>query len=65
MFSLAFGRTAATGAATTLNCAMNPALNSQQHFYYDSCRPREPSADARWVGVEPHLQEWVKGVHII
>lgn len=44
-----FGRTPQMGAATSLNCAVNPDLNSQQHFYYDSCCPRQCSWDARWV----------------
>ena len=43
----------AAGAVTSMNCAVNPALNSQQHFYYDSCRPKRPSADSRWGGASP------------
>ncbi|XP_064396433.1 retinol dehydrogenase 12-like [Halichondria panicea] len=35
------------GAATTLNCAINPALNSQEAFYYDSCKVTAPNPDAR------------------
>ncbi|XP_064396428.1 uncharacterized protein LOC135343355 [Halichondria panicea] len=35
------------GAATTLNCAVNPALNSQEAFYYDSCKVTAPNPDAR------------------
>jgi hypothetical protein len=45
--SLVFGRKPEAGAATSLNCAVNPDLNSQQHFYYDSCQPKQASADAR------------------
>ncbi len=41
------GRKPDVGAATSLNCAVNPDLNSRQHFYYDSCRPKEPSAASR------------------
>ena len=37
------------GAATTINCAVNPHLNSQQAYYYADCRPKEPSATARYI----------------
>ena len=37
-------RNLAQGAATTINCAVNPELNKQQHYYYDSCNVVEPSA---------------------
>ena len=47
LFCVAIGRKADAGAATSLNCAVNPDLNSQQHFYYDSCRPKDPNPEAR------------------
>ena len=51
---LVVGRTPVEGAATSLNCAVNPQLNSQQHFYYESCRPKLSSANSRLgnVGVQ-------------
>ena len=44
---LVVGRTPVEGAATSLNCAVNSQLNSQQHFYYDSCRPKLSSSNSR------------------
>ena len=38
------------GAATTINCAVNPELNSQQCFYYADCRPKQPTSIARYIG---------------
>ena len=32
-------RTAKAGAATSINCAVNPELNTQQCFYYADCKP--------------------------
>ena len=37
------------GATTSINCAVNPDLNSQQCFYYDSCQVKESSADSRYM----------------
>ena len=31
------------GAVTPINCAVNPQLNSQQHFYFDNCTVKQPS----------------------
>ena len=45
--SLAFLRSLKDGAATTINCAVNPELNTQEALYYDSCRPKQSSADSR------------------
>ena len=42
------------GAATTINCAVNPELNTQQCIYYDSCRPATSSAASRCV-LQIHL----------
>ncbi len=47
IFLIAFARSPEKGAATTLNCAVNPALNSQQAFYYDSCKVSPHNPDAR------------------
>ena len=32
------------GAATSINCAVNPELNKQQHYYYDNCEVTSPLA---------------------
>ena len=50
-FSPAIARTPKEGAATTLNCAVNPALNSQQAAYYEDCREKPCNPDAKWVSV--------------
>ena len=42
-----FGRSPEKGAMTTINCAVNPVLNSQQAFYYSSCRPVQVNDTAR------------------
>ena len=43
------GRTPQQGAVTTINCAVNPSLNSQQAIYYDSnCRPELATNTARY-----------------
>ena len=31
------------GAATSINCAVNPGLNKQQHYYYDNCNVKTAS----------------------
>ena len=46
MLFLAIGRTPDAGAATVINCAVNPDLNSQRHVEYESCRPKTCTADA-------------------
>ena len=46
---LVFKRTAKQGAATAIDCAVNPQLNSQQCFYYDSCAPKQSSPDSRYL----------------
>ena len=35
------------GAATTINCAVNPELNSRQAFYYEDCRQKQSTAESR------------------
>ena len=42
------GRSVAQGAVTTINCAVNPALNSQQAIYYNEGPPKQPTATARY-----------------
>ena len=37
------------GAATTINCAVNPELNSRQAYYYEDCRRKESTADSRYI----------------
>ena len=45
-----FMRTPEKGAVTTINCAVNPELNSQQAIYYTSnSRPEQASETARYV----------------
>ena len=43
---LAFFKTPQQGAVNTINCAVNPELNKQQHYYYDSCNVKAPSSQA-------------------
>ena len=43
-----FMRSVKDGAATTINCAVNPRLNSGQCFYYSDCAPKQPTAIARY-----------------
>ena len=43
-----FMRGVKDGAATTINCAVNPQLNSGQCFYYSDCAPKQPIAIARF-----------------
>ena len=45
--SLDFMRSVKDGAATTINCAVNPELNSGQCVYYSDCAPKQPTAIAR------------------
>ena len=35
-------RTPAQGAATILNCAVHPELNSNKHYFYTDCRVNTP-----------------------
>ncbi|XP_065911854.1 retinol dehydrogenase 11-like [Dysidea avara] len=42
-----FARTPQQGAMTTLNCAVNPSLNSQQAVYYNNCSPEQAPNTAR------------------
>ena len=45
---LGLGRTPEKGAITTINCAVNPALNSQQAIYYSSnSTPEQTTETAR------------------
>ena len=46
-FAVAIIRDAETGAATSVNCAVNPRLDSQRCFYYDSCQIKESSTISR------------------
>ncbi|XP_064399277.1 retinol dehydrogenase 12-like isoform X2 [Halichondria panicea] len=55
-----FARTPVKGASTTLNCAINPALNSQTAHYYSSCRETQCSPDARNVEYQEEL--WRRSV---
>ena len=51
LYSALLGRSSVDGAATTINCAVNPELNSQQALYYDSCRPIQSSSASRYSAV--------------
>ena len=44
---IALMRSVKDGAATTVNCAINPDLNSQQCVYYSDCAPKQPTRIAR------------------
>ena len=45
MYVLGFAKSPKKGALTTINCAINPTLNSQQAIYYSDCKPdRAPAA---------------------
>ena len=49
---LGLGRTPQQGAVSSINCAINPSLNSQQAVYYDSnCRPEQATDIARYYTV--------------
>ncbi|CAI8041845.1 Short-chain dehydrogenase TIC 32 A, chloroplastic [Geodia barretti] len=56
-------RTPKEGAATSINCAVNPQLNSRQCLYYDSCRPTNSSADSRNEGYQEVL--WEKSIEMV
>ncbi len=45
--SLAVLRDAQAGATTSLNCAVNPKLNSQKCMYFADCRPAVSSLESR------------------
>ena len=46
---IGFGQTPEKGAVSTINCAVNPELNSQQAIYYSSnARPDQASETARY-----------------
>ena len=57
LISSAMVRDAKAGAITTINCAVNPHLNSGQCFYYDSCQVKEPSAISRCA--HPHRNAYI------
>ena len=42
------GKSVPQGAVTTINCAVNPTLNSQQAIYYSDGTPKQPSSTARY-----------------
>jgi WW domain-containing oxidoreductase len=54
---IALLRDAQKGATTTLNCAVNPKLNSQRCLYFVNCQPTLPSAIARNVIHQEQLWE--------
>jgi len=41
------GRSVEEGAATIINCAVNPSLHTEQAVYYSEGRPTQPSRTAR------------------
>ena len=47
LYIIGFGSSVPQGAVTTINCAVNPTLNSQQAVYYSVGSPKQPSATAR------------------
>ena len=47
-YYIGLGRSPEKGAVTTINCAVNPELNSQQAIYYSSnARPEQACQTAR------------------
>ena len=44
-------RSAEQGAATAINCAVNPSLNARQAFHYADCQQKEPNSHARYTHV--------------
>ena len=49
VYMIGIGRSVPQGAVTTINCAVNPTLNSQQAIYYSEGTPKQPSATARYI----------------
>jgi NAD(P)-dependent dehydrogenase (short-subunit alcohol dehydrogenase family) len=53
------------GARTTLFCATSPEVANDDGLYYDSCKPKRPSALALDGGLAKELwsrsEEWIKG----
>ena len=49
MYAIGMGKSVPQGAMTTINCAVNPTLNSQQAIYYSEGTPKQPSATARYL----------------
>lgn len=43
------GKSPQEGAATSINCAVNPELNSQQARHYADCRETPSSTAARYL----------------
>ena len=41
-----FAKTPQKGALTTINCAVNPTLNSQQAIFYRDCKPHRAPTTA-------------------
>ncbi|KAL5478200.1 hypothetical protein EMCRGX_G025096 [Ephydatia muelleri] len=56
-------RTPRDGAATTINCAVNPQLNSQQAHYYSDCHVTQSSDLSRDEAIQEQL--WRKSVAIV
>ena len=46
MIKLGFAKTPENGALTSINCAVNPALNSQKAMLYSDCKPDQAPATA-------------------
>jgi len=44
-------RSAKQGAATSINCAVNPEFSSQQCYYYESCRLSYCTPLSRWATI--------------
>ena len=46
---IGMGKSVPQGAVTTINCAVNSALNSQQAIYYSDGVPKQPTNTARYL----------------
>ena len=51
-------RTAKAGAATSINCAVNPEFNTQQCFYYADCKPSVSIPLSRLVWYELRSEDY-------
>ena len=56
LYTSGFARTPQQGAVTTINCALNPSLNSQQAVYYNNCRPEQAPVAARYICVKYNVK---------
>lgn len=56
-------KSAMKGAATSVNCAVNPALKSQQCFHYVNCQPVHTNTASRYIYTYLFTHAWQYCVH--